>query len=121
MCRKSIHKRDRFPAACLNFAWDEKAIMPNRAATSLILALAAALLSACAAHPRLHSMRELSSVAERCDVAAHELAQHRERPEIFYFLKPAASEPQLICVARWTKKNHLKLVYVEAAVQETER
>ena len=77
-----------------------------------------ALLAACATMPRLHSLRELSTVAERCDVAAHELAQHRERPEIFYFLNPAASEPQLICVVRWAKQNHLRLVYVEAVEQE---
>ena len=94
--------------------------MPKRTAI-LILAIATALLSACATPARIHSASELASVAERCDVAAHELAQHRERPEIFYFLKPAASEPQLICVVRWAKKNHLKLVYVEAVEQEAER
>ena len=94
--------------------------MPNRPAIFPILALATALLSACVAHPRVHSASELASVADRCDVAAHELAQHRERPEIFYFLNPAASEPQLLCVVRWAKKNHLKLVYVEAVEQEKE-
>lgn len=83
--------------------------------------LAAALLSACAVQPRVHSASELASVADRCDVAAHELAQHRERPQIFYFLKPTASEPQMLCVVRWAKKNHLKLVYVEAVEQEAER
>ena len=61
---------------------------------------------------------ELASLASRCDVSATELAQHRTRPEIFYFLRPTATEPQLICVARWAKKNRLKLVYVEA-VDET--
>ena len=91
--------------------------MPERPAISTLI-LGAALLSACAAHPRVHSASELATVADRCDVAAHELAQHRERPEIFYFLNPAASEPQLICVVRWAKQNHLKLVYVEAAEQE---
>ena len=95
--------------------------MPNRPGISPILATATALLSACAAHPRVHSASELGAVAERCDVAAHELAQHRERPEIFYFLNPAASEPQLICVVRWAKKNHLRLVYVEAVEQQAER
>ena len=95
--------------------------MPNRPAIFSILVIGAGLLSACAAHPRVHSASELASVADRCDVAAHELAQHRERPEIFYFLKPAASEPQLICVVRWAKQNHLKLVYVEAVEQQAER
>ena len=95
--------------------------MPKLSANSSPLLIASVLLSACAAHPRVHSASELASVAERCDVAAHELAQHRERPEIFYFLKPAASEPQLICVVSWAKKNHLKLVYVEAVEQEAER
>ena len=92
--------------------------MPKHTAISSVLAISAALLSACATHPRVHSASELASVADRCDVAAHELAQHRDRPEIFYFLKPAPSEPQLICVVRWAKKNHLKLVYVEAVEQE---
>ena len=95
--------------------------MPKRTDTSSVLILGVALLSACAAHPRVQSASELASVADRCDVAVHELAQHRERPEIFYFLNPAASEPQLICVVRWAKKNHLRLVYVEAVEQQAER
>ena len=76
------------------------------------------ILTACAVQPRLHSARELASLADRCDVRETELAQHRTRPEIFYFLRPTATEPQLICVARWAKKNHLRLVYVEAVEEE---
>ena len=78
------------------------------------------LLAACATTARVHSLSELSRVANRCDVAAHTLAQHLERPEIFYFLNPVASEAQLLCVGRWAKKNHLRLVYVEAVQEETE-
>ena len=95
--------------------------MINPLAISPILLIGTVLLFACAVQPRVHSASELASVADRCDVAAHELAQHRERPEIFYFLNPAASEPQLICVVRWAKKNHLRLVYVEAVEQQAER
>ncbi|MCA1661307.1 MAG: hypothetical protein LC648_03750 [Novosphingobium sp.] len=93
--------------------------MPERSDISMIpIAGAVALLSACAMQPRVHSARELSALADRCDVWPTELAQHRERPEIFYFLKPTASEVQLICVARWAKNNHLRLVYVEAVEEE---
>ena len=77
-------------------------------------------LSACATVPKVHSMRELAQVAERCDVRPTELAQHLERPQIFYFLNPTASEAQLLCVARWAKKNRLRLVYVEAVQEEPE-
>ena len=76
------------------------------------------LLTACAVQPRLHSARELTALADRCDVRETELAQHRERPEIFYYLNPTASAAQLLCVGRWAKKNHLRMVYVEA-VEET--
>jgi hypothetical protein len=92
--------------------------MPKRVFTSPVLI--ATLLSACAVQPRLHSASELASLADRCDVRETELAQHRGRPEIFYFLRPTATEPQLICVARWAKKNHLRLVYVEAIEEEAE-
>jgi hypothetical protein len=81
----------------------------------------ATLLAACATtQARLHSLRELSGLATRCDVASHTLAQHQERPELFYFLDPTASEAQLLCVGRWAKKNHLRLVYVEAVQEEPE-
>jgi hypothetical protein len=86
--------------------------------SSHALGISLLTLSACAVQPRLHSARELTALADRCDVRETELAQHRTRPEIFYFLRPTATEPQLICVARWAKKNHLRLVYVEA-VEET--
>ena len=92
-----------------------------RTNNSLLLAFSAVLaLSACAVQPRLHSARELAALADRCDVRETELAQHRTRPEIFYFLRPTATEPQLICVARWAKKNRLRLVYVEAVEEEPE-
>ena len=74
----------------------------------------------CAVQPRLHSASELASLADRCDVRETELAQHRERPEIFYYLNPTASEAQLLCVGRWAKKNHLRMVYVEAVAEEPE-
>ena len=79
-----------------------------------------AALSACATTPKVHSMRELSQVADRCNVSPTELAQHLERPEIFYFLNPTASEAQLLCVGRWAKKNHLRMVYVEAVEEVPE-
>jgi hypothetical protein len=83
-----------------------------------VLALAV-LSAACATtQPRVHTLSELGNLATRCDVASHTLAQHQERPELFYFLDPTASEAQLLCVGRWAKKNHLRLVYVEAVVEE---
>ena len=96
--------------------------MPKRTDIASILAVivAVSLVSGCAISPRIHSASELASLADRCDVWPTELAQHRERPEIFYFLKPTASEPQFICVARWAKKNHLRLVYVESVEQAPE-
>ena len=87
---------------------------------ALVLGLALAVLSACAVQPRLHSARELASLANRCDVRETELAQHRERPEIFYYLNPTASAAQLLCVGRWAKKNRLRLVYVEAVEEQPE-
>ena len=73
-----------------------------------------ALLTACAVQPHLHSASERTALADRCDVRETELAQHRERPEIFYYLNPSASAAQLLCVGRWAKKNRLRMVYVEA-------
>ena len=86
--------------------------------SAVLAAIAVALLSACAVQPRLHSARELTALADRCDVRETELAQHRERPEIFYYLNPTASEAQLLCVGRWAKKNRLRMVYVEAVAEE---
>ena len=100
--------------------------MPRRSDISSVLVkilpigAGLAALSACVSPPRLHSASELASLADRCDVWPSELAQHLERPEIFYFLRPAASDAQLNCVGRWAKKNHLRMVFVEAVEQAPE-
>ncbi|MDB5692408.1 MAG: hypothetical protein JWO81_1471 [Alphaproteobacteria bacterium] len=78
----------------------------------LTLALPA-LLSACAlAH--LHPAEELSAVGRTCGVAEGEVTQDAEEPRILFLYALGPSRAQIACVARWSRKHHLHLAYIQA-------
>ncbi len=70
-------------------------------------------LSACAT-ARLHSVEEVNAVGQRCGVALGELFQDESEKRLLFLMKPGATRAQRICVARWARAKHLKLVYVQA-------
>jgi ABC-type uncharacterized transport system auxiliary subunit len=78
------------------------------------LALAiAAMLSGCAT-VRLHGADELSSVERSCGLAQGEVIQEAEEPKVLILYAIAPSRTQIACVARWSRKNHLHLAYIQA-------
>ena len=78
----------------------------------LALALSA-LLSACVT-VRLHAREELSAVGRSCGLAEGELVQEAEEPKILILYAIAPPKPQIACVARWARKHHLHLAYIQA-------
>ena len=89
--------------------------MPRRTDNSsiLIIGVAALSLSACAT-ARLHSVEEVNAVGAQCGVALGELFQDESEKRLLFLMKPDATAAQRICVLRWARKNHLKLVFVQA-------
>ena len=77
------------------------------------------MLAACAT-PRMHTLAELSSLGRRCGVAEGEIMQDEEGPRVLILMRPGATAEERACVARWSRRNHLHLAWVEAVVQDTE-
>ena len=82
----------------------------RRAPVALLGCLA---LSACAT-ARLHSVQEVNNVGLGCGVGAGELFQDESEKRLLFLMRPDATLEERACVARWARKNHLKLVYVQA-------
>ena len=78
----------------------------------LALALSA-LLSACVT-VRLHGREELSAIGRSCGLAEGELIQEAEEPRVLILYAIAPPKPQIACVARWARKHHLHLAYIQA-------
>ena len=78
----------------------------------LALALSA-LLSACVT-VRLHARDELAAIGRSCGLAEGELIQEPEEPRVLFFYAIGPTKPQIACVARWARKHHLHLAYIQA-------
>jgi hypothetical protein len=78
---------------------------------SAIALAIAALLSGCAA--RLHSPRELTALAARCELPPEDFVQDADLKKVLFLFTAGASEPQVACVEKWTRRNHLHLAYIE--------
>ena len=80
-----------------------------------LIAIAAVLppLSACVT-ARLHSVEEINSVGAACGVALGEVFQDESEKKLLFLMKPGATHEQRLCVGRWARANHMKLVFVNA-------
>ena len=89
--------------------------MPRRTDISTNIAVGAALLSlsACAT-PRMHSQDELNSASLACGLTYGELIQDDEEKRLLIMFRQAPSAAQRGCVYQWARKNHLKLVVIDA-------
>jgi hypothetical protein len=70
-------------------------------------------LSACAT-PRMHSQDELNSASLACGLTYGELIQDDEAKKLLILFHQAPSIEQRHCVYQWARKQHLKLVVVDA-------
>ena len=76
--------------------------------------LAATLaLSACAT-ARMHSQEELNVASLGCGLTYGELIQDEEEKRLLILFRQAPSPAQRSCVYQWARRNHLKLVVVDA-------
>ena len=79
----------------------------------LVVGAGLALLSACAT-PRMHSQDELNSAGLACGLTYGELIQDAEAKKLLILFREAPSADKRACVYQWARKNHLKLVVVDA-------
>ena len=71
------------------------------------------LLAACAT-PRMHSQDELNSASLACGLTYGELIQDEEEKKLLIMFRAAPSPAHRACVYQWAKKQHLKLVVIDA-------
>ena len=87
--------------------------MPVRLNISILTIGAALTLSACAT-PRMHSQDELNSAGLACGLTYGELIQDDEEKKLLIMFRQAPSPAHRSCVYKWARKNHLKLVVIDA-------
>ena len=81
---------------------------------SLVGIIAAAVsLSACAT-PRMHSQAELNSAGQACGLTYGELIQDEEAKKLLILFRQAPAPAQRHCVYQWARRNHLRLVVIDA-------
>jgi len=71
------------------------------------------LLSACAT-PRMHTQAELNTAGQACGLTYGELIQDEEAKKLLILFRQAPAPEQRRCVYNWARKNHLKLVVIDA-------
>ena len=81
-----------------------------RGALPLVAALA---LSACAT-ARMHTQDELNIASLGCGLSYGELIQDEEEKKLLILFRQAPSAEQRSCVYKFARKNHLKLVVIDA-------
>ena len=70
-------------------------------------------LSACAT-PRMHTQDELNSASLACGLTYGELIQDEEEKKLLIMFRAAPTAEHRNCVYKWARKNHLKLVIIDA-------
>lgn len=86
----------------------------------LALAAAGALAGCATTAPRLHTAEELGAVAHRCGFALGEVIQEAEEPRLLFLFAAEATETEVRCVQRWSRRRHLHFVHIEAVVDAAE-
>jgi hypothetical protein len=71
------------------------------------------LLSGCVT-ARLHSEVELNDVGARCGLALGELFQDESEKRLLFLFKVQPSPAERSCVYQFARRNHLRLVTIDA-------
>jgi hypothetical protein len=80
---------------------------------SILSGAVLATLSACAT-PRMHTQAELNSAGQACGLTYGELIQDEEAKQLLILFRQAPAPEQRRCVYDWARKNHLRLVVIDA-------
>jgi hypothetical protein len=86
----------------------------------LAVATTFALAGCATTAPRLHTPEELGAVAHRCGFALGEVVQEAEEPRLLFLFAAGATETEVRCVHRWSRRRHLHFVHIEAVVEAAE-
>jgi hypothetical protein len=81
----------------------------------VVLALLVAL-SGCVT-VRMYNEGELAAVGRTCGFAPGEVVQETEEPRLLFLYSVAPPRERLACIARWSRRHALHLVYVQAVNQ----
>ncbi|HVH49636.1 MAG TPA: hypothetical protein VM760_07140 [Sphingomicrobium sp.] len=73
-----------------------------------------AMLTACATAARLHSEAELNDVGRQCGLALGELFQDDTEKRLLFLFKVQPSPQERTCVYQFARRNHLRLVTIDA-------
>jgi len=79
---------------------------------SILLSLTLGV-SACAT-PRMHTQAELNTAGQACGLTYGELIQDEEAKKLLILFRQAPAPEQRRCVYDWARRNHLKLVVIDA-------
>jgi hypothetical protein len=79
---------------------------------SLSLGLGVLGLSACATPAVMHTEAQLNEVATGCGLALGELIQDESQTKLLLAIRQEPTIAQRACVARWARRNGLKVVFV---------
>ena len=87
--------------------------MPKHVLSSTFVFVIALSLSACAT-PRMHTQAELNTAGQACGLTYGELIQDEEAKKLLILFRQAPDPATRSCVYRWARRNHLKLVIIDA-------
>lgn len=71
------------------------------------------IISGCAT-PRMHTQAELNTAGQACGLTYGELIQDEEAKKLLILFRQAPAPAQRHCIYQWARKNHLKLVVIDA-------
>ena len=81
---------------------------------SILLILCGALVLSACVTARMHTQAELNGVTRQCGLALGELFQDESEKRLLFMIRHGATEEERACVLRWARKQHLRLVFVNA-------
>lgn len=82
--------------------------------TKFGLASAVMLAPSACATPRMHMQEELNAAGLACGLTYGELIQDEEQKKLLILFRQAPSPEQRRCVYKFARRNHLKLVVIDA-------
>jgi hypothetical protein len=82
----------------------------------LLMTMVLLSLSGCVT-ARMHSETELNSVGHQCGLALGELFQDESEKRLLFMMRGGATAEERACVLAWARERHLRLVYVNAAME----
>ncbi len=88
--------------------------MPRSFCLSSIFIVGAFLAISACATPRLHNQDELNTASLACGLTYGELIQDAEAKKLLILFREAPGPDKRACVYKWARKQHLKLVVIDA-------